>query len=344
LKSTTDQKQKLFEIFRDNELELHKLRLEHANSDFALAKQQILFYFACLIILFLVILAIYWYRNNTKQKGQNKQLTFLNDELSEKMRLVNNQKQQLEDVNNKLEDANQNLENFAAITAHDLRSPLANIYRLNEYVFSKYAHLMSSKDNETCGFVQDNTKRLMKLIEDILSFTNIKEQQVQFSELNIGDAIILAKHNLTLEINEKKVLIEYPKVMPNVMADFNLMVVLFQNLLHNAIKFVKPDQVPHISITSKINKRFVHIRVMDNGIGIPREKMKTVFTLFEKANANRFPGSGVGLSSCKKIVQYFNGRIWIESVEGHGTIVNLEFPIMQSTPKHVEPVEESSLS
>lgn len=343
LKLASEQKQKLFEIFRDNEQELYELKFSQASDKLAFFKQQMIMYIALIFSILLLGISTYWYWHNNIQRQRNKQLIYLNEEISDKMDLVNDQKRALEKMNDKLEEANKSLENFAAIAAHDLRSPLANIYKLNQIVFNKYNNLMGEDDKETTQFIEQNIKRLMRLIDDLLSFSRINKENLELRTIDLNDVLALVKHNLSLEIQEKQAIIEHPETLPCIKGDFNLAVALFQNLLHNSMKFVFEDKVPYIDIGVDEKDGVVHVKIKDNGIGIAKHKIKKVFTLFEKLNGVAYGGSGVGLSSCKKIVEFFNGKIWIESVENHGTIVNLEFQKMPNRQSSLRQPQKSSL-
>jgi light-regulated signal transduction histidine kinase (bacteriophytochrome) len=167
-------------------------------------------------------------------------------------------------------------------------------------------------------YIVDGAKRMQLLIDDLLMFSRVGTRGKELASLSIEGPLKAALQNLKPAIDESGAHITC-NAYPEVMGDATQLTQLFQNLISNAIKFrgVPPVEI-HINITSK--NEFWLFAVQDNGIGIDREHFDRIFVIFQRLHGRgEYPGSGIGLAICKKIVERHGGRIWVESEVGRGS-------------------------
>jgi len=159
------------------------------------------------------------------------------------------------------------------------------------------------------------------LLSDMLVYAKSGADPRKSVEVNLNDILETVKNNLQLTITEKEAIIEVDD-LSIVKAVSVAMVQLFQNIIANALKFTKPDTPPIIQINAvSHDEYFYKISIKDNGIGIPESQQKKVFLIFQRAHTrSSYEGTGIGLATCKKIVECLGGKIWLESTEGKGTI------------------------
>ncbi len=216
-----------------------------------------------------------------------------------------------------LERSNAELESFAYIASHDLQAPLRHI--------SSYADLLASKlnldaDPETAkwmGYIFDGTQTMKKLIDGLLTYSRVrgKEKGVETVDLHgivskIATISMSACPDLTIEMPE----------LPIVQGYASLLQQLFQNLIQNAVKFRRETVALRVEIRYSDQSSKHYFEVRDNGIGIPKEQFDRVFQLFQRLHKKeKYEGTGIGLSICKKVVSLHGGKIWIESEVGSGT-------------------------
>ncbi len=256
-------------------------------------------------------------------------VTFVNiNELKEAQRLraiTKNLKIQKE----KLVEANKGMEQFAYSASHDLKEPLRSIKSFTQLLKRKEIDNISEDSKEYLEFIIRNAQRMYWLIDGILAFSRIGTDQLKMEYVDSGQAVNVALENLNELIEEKTANINIEN-LPNVFANDILLAQVFQNLISNAIKFVKENRTPEINISSSTENGIVTFSIEDNGVGISQEFKEIVFTMFKQLEAEqRFEGSGIGLALCKKIIQSFGGNIWFESIVNKGSIFYF------SVPEHV---------
>jgi len=223
--------------------------------------------------------------------------------------------------------ANQELELFAGKAAHDLKEPLRMMSSFSSLLHRKYGNQLDTSGQEFIGHIHEGAKRMEKLLTDMLTFAKSGADPSQSVEVNLNDILHIVKSNLRLIIEEKNAEIQCDE-LPMVKAANVAMIQLLQNIIANALKFTKSD------IASKINMRYVtrgdnfyQISIADNGIGIPKAQTEKVFIIFQRVHKRGdYEGSGIGLATCKKIVECLGGKIWLESVEGEGTTFHFLLP------------------
>ncbi len=223
--------------------------------------------------------------------------------------------------------ANQELELFAGKAAHDLKEPLRMMSSFSSLLSRKYSGQLDQTGEEFINHIHDGAKRMEMLLTDMLTFAKSGADPRDSVQVDLNDIMHVVKSNLKLAITEKEADIQIDE-LPAVMAANVSMVQLFQNIIANALKFTKPDIVPKIHIKSvTYDDNFHQISIQDNGIGIPKEQQEKVFIIFQRVHRRGdYEGSGIGLATCKKIVECLGGKIWIDSTEGEGTTFHFLLP------------------
>jgi PAS domain S-box-containing protein len=215
--------------------------------------------------------------------------------------------------------SNAELEQFAYVASHDLQAPLRHITSYVQLLNKELDTKLDDKTKQWMGFVVDGAKRMQLLINGLLSFSRVSRGNIILSWIDLNSVIENSLKNLSNIITESEAeIIVQP--MPKIHGDALIMQQLFQNLIENAIKFKKINTKPKVQISYKeLEKEFV-FTVQDNGIGIEDEFKEQIFVIFQRLHsADEYPGTGIGLAICKKIVDFHGGKIWIESPKGEGT-------------------------
>lgn len=222
------------------------------------------------------------------------------------------QRNAVDDALAKAQQSNQALEHFAAIAAHDLKSPLATITSYLDF-------LKNESDEKHLRYIDlciGASARMRSLIDSLLSFAKLSTKQKALEPIDLNEIVNLTKMNLADTITKDSALIEVGH-LPFAMGDKELLTELFQNLIANAIK-LKSEQLPHIQISYKEKDLDLIIAIKDNGIGFDPKYKKDIFTLYKKLSG-KYSGSGIGLATCRKILELHNGEIWVESAIGKGS-------------------------
>ncbi len=264
----------------------------------------------------------------------NENLT--NEKHSEHKLLQNNQTissqlTEIEMLNSDLKEVNENLDKFAAMASHDLKSPLNTIQGFAKLLSQKQDNTFTEDDKAMAQFIVQGTSQMNTLIEDLLTFARLDKKLGEPVKVEASEIMDKVVFNLQNTISEKQARIVYES-MPRIEVQESLVLQLFQNLVANALKFSPSKRKPRIICsTSEVDERFVQFSVADNGIGISPEKTKEIFKAFTRLHSrSQYEGTGLGLAICKKIVDFHNGRIWIESEKDVGTTVNFTLPIAKA--------------
>ncbi len=246
---------------------------------------------------------------------------------SDEIRL-RNYKNYLERLNEELSRSNQELQNFAYVASHDLQEPLRMITSFTQLLESRYKENFDNTAKEYMGFIVDGGKRMYDLINGLLAYSRISRNKIGFSVVDINNIIEIVKANLATIIKSRNCRIEHLK-LHSIEADQNMMIQLFQNLILNGIKFSK--ETPHITISSKIEKKQCIFSIKDEGIGIEPQYFEKIFRIYARLNPkDEFESTGIGLAICKKIIENHKGTIWVESELGKGSVFYFSLPIKKN--------------
>ncbi|MDO8606671.1 MAG: GAF domain-containing protein [Phaeospirillum sp.] len=235
------------------------------------------------------------------------------------------QEEELREMVERLTVSNTELERFAYVASHDLQEPLRTIVAFTQLVERGMGTTLPATERENFAFVIDAAKRMHLLIQDLLAFSRISSKGAAFSRVSLRDACAAAIDNLRESISDSGAEVTVGE-LPEVMGDGVQLMQVFQNLIGNAVKFRYADRLPQVSVTAEWNNNEWVITVADNGIGIGNTE-QDIFEIFRRLHSGPlYPGSGVGLAICKRIVHRHNGRIWVDSAEGAGSSFHFSLP------------------
>jgi PAS domain S-box-containing protein len=217
-----------------------------------------------------------------------------------------------------LSRSNKELEQFAYVASHDLQEPLRIVTSYVQLLQRRFTKNIDSETNEFMNFIVEAVGRMRSLIQDLLDYSRVGTQIKPFIKTDLNNAVNIALDNLAASVTESGAQVTADP-LPQVMADDSQMVRLFQNLISNAIKF-RSEKTPQIKISGEEKKNEYLFTVKDNGIGISAEYKERIFVIFQRLNdRSKYPGTGIGLAICKKIVELHGGRIWMEPRRGGGS-------------------------
>ncbi len=233
---------------------------------------------------------------------------------------------QLQKLNEELARSNQELEHFAHGVAHDLQQPLQSISGFARLLSVKYSDSLDETAQQYLACIANSGNHLQHLIQDLLAYAQVGQQAQSFAPVDCNQVLAQVKTNLNAAIAERAVLLTHAE-LPEVVGSEPQLVQLFQNLISNAIKFTHPEVSPHIRISATLQGDWWLFGVHDNGIGIPSQAMERVFQAFQRLHsARQYPGNGIGLATCKKIVDHHQGKIWVESQLNAGSSFYFTLP------------------
>ena len=222
--------------------------------------------------------------------------------------------------------SNKDLEQFAYVASHDLQEPLRMVSSYTQLLARRYQGQLDATANEFIAFAVDGADRMQKLINDLLTYSRVGTRAQAFQPTDCTAALGQALANLRAAIETSGTLVTHGP-LPAVVHDNLLLVQLFQNLIGNAIKFhVEAPPRVHVSADRQGDEWVFAVR--DNGIGIDPQYADRIFTIFQRLHTREeYPGTGIGLAICKKIVEHRGGRIWVESQPGTGSTFYFSIPM-----------------
>jgi signal transduction histidine kinase len=225
---------------------------------------------------------------------------------------------------NKLEQSNGQLNQFAHVASHDLREPLRMIASYIAILQKSLGNSLSPQQNEFMGFAVDGAKRMEQLILDLLRLAKV-DANPKIEKVKLNSIAEEIKLNLEVLIKETNAKITHTH-LPVMMVDRTMMSQLFQNIIGNGIKYNESGG-PAIHIEHQLRNNILEITISDNGIGIPKDLREKAFQIFQRLpTTKKYSGTGIGLAICKKIVESFNGKIFIDDNPTGGSIFRMEFP------------------
>lgn len=221
-----------------------------------------------------------------------------------------------------LKQSNDELEQFAYVASHDLQEPLRMVASYTQLLARRYKDQLDKDANDFIDYAVDGAQRMQQLLNDLLQFSRVGSRAKPFKQVSMEEVVDDALKNLEKYIEEHDAEISIQTSLPELPIDKLQLIQLFQNLIHNAIKF-RGDQPPHVWINAEEEDNRWKFSVSDNGVGIDQKYQERIFMIFQRLhNRNEYQGSGIGLAICKKIVERHSGNIWVESKPGKGTTFN----------------------
>jgi two-component system CheB/CheR fusion protein len=249
----------------------------------------------------------------------------------------------LQQINRELERSNSELQQFAYVASHDLQEPLRKIMTFSDRLQQHFGNELPEKGNGYIEKIIDSSQRMTRLIDDLLNFSKITRPTESFKRTDLNTIMKNVLDDFEEIIKDKKAKVEYDK-LPAIHAIPVQMEQLFHNLVSNGLKFTGKAKQPLITITARpfdksnisrfprlnANSEYQEIIVQDNGIGFSAEYADQIFIIFQRLNDKQeFPGTGIGLALCRKIVNNHNGEIFAESKEGKGAAFHVVLPVNQ---------------
>ena len=241
--------------------------------------------------------------------------------------LVLRQAEELALLAQDLERSNAELKKFAYVASHDLQEPLNQVANFVQLLEMRYDQELGSDGKEFIGFAVEGVSLMQTLIDDVLAYSKVDLQGLEWELTEVNQSLNQALGNLRGRITDANAVITHDP-MPTIVADGTQLMQLFQNLVGNAIKFRKPDEQPQIHISVTRQEDTWLFSVQDNGIGIDPQFSDRIFVIFQRLHTrDEYPGSGMGLAICKKIVECHRGQIGVDSALGEGATFYFTIPV-----------------
>ena len=246
---------------------------------------------------------------------------------------------ELELLNKRIDRSNQELENFAYVASHDLHAPLRKIQSFGKLLSDRYAEALTGQGQAYLERILDSTKRMERLLDDLLSFSRSTRSDGGMAPTNLGQVLqdVLTDNNL---LDQPEITLNIPTELPVIQAVPSQMQQLFQNLMDNSCKFKRPDVPTVIDIryrkatTAELPEfelwtegEFCVLEFADNGIGFDQANAERIFNIFQRLHGvSEYQGSGIGLAICKKVVDNHRGAIKASGVPGAGAVFTIVLP------------------
>ncbi len=310
----------------DHLLEERKVRLAQS--------QQLIWWGTGVFSLFSVGL-LAWVFNITKlgiqqERDRTEEIRKINVGLESEIEQRKKVERALKDATMRLTSSNQDLQQFAYVASHDLQEPLRAVAGFLA-LLSKKLKAKGELDPESeswINFAVDGSQRMRNLINDLLSYARVESRGKPLVETDCNQALALAKTDLSVLLEETQAKIE-SDTLPTILADQSQITQLFQNLIGNAVKF-RGSESPVVTITCEKQERDWLFSVKDNGIGFEQEHAQRIFVIFQRLQGREeYPGTGIGLALCKKIIDRHGGKIWAEAEKGKGACFRFTIPMME---------------
>jgi len=241
---------------------------------------------------------------------------------------------ELKRIMDDLARSNRELEQFAYVASHDLKEPLRMVTSYLRLLEKKYGERLDEKAGQYINFAVDGAERMDRLIDGLLRYSRITSRSADFVMVDTNAVFAEAVANLEQAIRESGAEVTRDG-LPQVRGDEMQLMMLMQNLIGNALKYRKEGLPPWVHVTANREGREWVFAVRDNGIGIEPEHHARIFQIFQRLHTQKeYPGTGIGLASCKKIVEHHHGRIWLESIPGEGSTFFFSIPLERLGPSH----------
>jgi|GEM_PF-1201106 len=241
-------------------------------------------------------------------------------------------------VEMELARSNAQLQNFAYVASHDLREPLRTISGFLEILAMDYGDRLDDTAKDYISRAVNASARLHNMIDDLLTFSRLETRKQLFKKVDLNDILKVTLSDLSQTIHDHRAKIK-ADILPSAMVDEQQMATVFRNLVDNGVKFHGNDP-PHVRITAKRQPNAWQISFADNGIGIDAAFHGKIFNMFTRLHTRKdYPGNGIGLATCKKIVERHGGRIWVESEAGKGSTFSFTLPDRELEPLMPQTIE-----
>jgi signal transduction histidine kinase len=225
-----------------------------------------------------------------------------------------------------LQRSNQELQQFAYVASHDLQEPLRMVTSYVQLLAKRYQGKLDTDAEEFVNYAVEGATRMQELITDLLDYSRVHTQGQPFVKTDVEEVLTRILLLMRLQIEDSNAVVTYD-ALPSVLADASQLGQVLQNLLSNALKFRKAGEPPRVHIAAQRDGQNWVFQVRDSGIGIASQFTERIFSVFQRLHTRReFPGTGIGLAICKRIVERHGGRIWVESEPGEGSTFFFTLP------------------
>lgn len=218
-----------------------------------------------------------------------------------------------------LKRSNRDLEHFAAVAAHDLKSPLATIMGFTELLEDSLGDRLQLQEKNFLEAISRSSARMTLLIDSLLEYSSVGKDMKPFEMVNVNEIVKDVLENLTTTISHKGASIQVDD-LPTVFGESSLLTQLFQNIISNSLKYSHPGRNPKISILCRREKGNWLFSIEDNGIGFDPKEKENIFSLYKRLKTTKLqPGLGIGLATARKVIELHGGNLWAESQPGQGS-------------------------
>jgi PAS domain S-box-containing protein len=248
---------------------------------------------------------------------------------------LKNQEEAIAAHSRELERSNQELEQFAYVASHDLQEPLRMVGSYCQLLQRRYRGKLDADADEFIGYAVEGATRMQRMINDLLAYSRVGRRENPFAPIDTDALVATALDNLRAAIEESGARIRIGK-LPAVTGDRTQLAQLFQNLIGNAVKF-RGEAPVEVSIDAAPEGDGYRFTVADNGIGIEKDYLDKIFLIFQRLHdRSKYPGTGIGLAICKKVVERHGERIWVESEPGKGSRFIFTLPSDFTPPRDAQ--------
>ena len=268
------------------------------------------------------------FEQEEKQAELNQANAELEERVHERTFQLEQRTTELERRTQELQRSNADLESFAFIASHDLQEPLRMISAFGALLSRQYHQKLDPRADEFIEFMVNSAQRMQLLIDDLLQYARIGRQAFDYEQMALADSVHIACVQLSTVVKEANAEIEIDD-LPLIWGSKLLLAQVFEELIGNAVKFRNREQIPKIiiSTTKSQNTSVWTITVQDNGIGFDPQYREVIFRMFQTLHPKAdYPGTGVGLAICKRIIEQHGGQLWAESSPGAGSTFCFTFP------------------
>lgn len=265
------------------------------------------------------------------QQKVNALLEEKNNKIHHQNLLLEKSNEKIYQQNKLLESSNEDLKQFAYVASHDLKEPLRMIGAYTSLLKRRYISKLDDQAQEFMHYIVDGAHRMDTMLTDLLSYSRANSQALNKTPINLQDVMVIVSNNLRASLYEKEAQldIDYEK-LPIIKGSQTHLIQLFQNLISNSIKFTG-DKKPLVKVSCVPRDEEFVISIQDNGIGIDTKNQETIFEMFRRLHTREeYEGTGIGLATCKKIVERHGGEIWVDSVMGEGSTFYFSLPAMKN--------------
>jgi light-regulated signal transduction histidine kinase (bacteriophytochrome) len=267
----------------------------------------------------------------TDLKRSEEQLRSLNASLEER---VAERTRALREYAQRLEDKNEELDRFVYVASHDLQEPVRKLISFSQLLERDVDTDLNEKARRDLHYITDSARRMQQLVQDLLALSHADRSTMQQDWASLDDCAQRALDALAVRVEQTDASV-VRETLPEVWGDHTMLTQLYQNLISNALKFIRPGNRPMVHLTAEREGDTWVLGVRDNGIGIEPQYATQIFAPFQRLHRrDQYEGTGIGLAICQTTVERHGGRIWVESTPGVGS--QFKFTLPAAGPPTVE--------